>query len=202
MDTPTGPLDVTGTDDVQNAIESTNGTGGSSKPSWEIYYLGIAEAASKRSSCERSKVGACVVKNNRVVALGYNDAPAGQPGCDACPRRTSSVPPGSSYDDGPGRCVAVHAEANALLYCDREDLVGATLYITRPACAACSKLIKAAGIKRVKTPEPYEDWPNLEMPEQEEDPIGRAQELITESVRKLRELWPVEDWHGQAKETP
>lgn len=76
------------------------------------------------------------------------------PGCGTCPRRTASVSPGeTSYDDGPGRCVAVHAEANALLYCDREDLVGATLYVTREPCYGCQKLIDAAGIERVVTSE-------------------------------------------------
>ena len=45
--------------------------------------------------------------------------------------------------------MAVHAEANALLYCDRQDLIGATLYITRAPCMDCSKLIAAAGIVNV-----------------------------------------------------
>ena len=54
---------------------------------------------------------------------------------------------------GPTRCVAIHAEANALLYCDREDLVGSTLYVTREPCAPCSKLIQAAGVEHVIWPE-------------------------------------------------
>ncbi|BBC53836.1 putative deoxycytidylate deaminase [Mycobacterium phage PP] len=58
----------------------------------------------------------------------------------------------SSYDDGPTRCVAVHAEANALLYCDREDLVGATIYVTREPCDGCLKLIEAAGVQEVFHP--------------------------------------------------
>jgi len=48
--------------------------------------------------------------------------------------------------------VAVHAEANALLYCDRADLIGATLYITRPPCYQCQQLIDAAGIDAVVWP--------------------------------------------------
>ena len=121
----------------------------SAKPSWNEYYLGIAEAASRRSSCERSKVGAVVVtKHNRIASLGYNDSPAGKPGCRTCPRRTSTVAPGSDYSN----CIAIHAEANALLYCDREDLIGADLYITRAPCYGCQKLIAATGIVRVVTP--------------------------------------------------
>ncbi len=130
------------------------------KPSWADYFLGIAEAASKRSSCERAKVGAAVVKNGRVRALGYNDAPAGTPGCETCPRRLSDVPPGSNYDEGAGRCNAIHAEANALIHCDREDLVGATIYVTREPCYACDKLIQAAGVHGVVWPQPANAYCN------------------------------------------
>ena len=130
----------------------------SEKPTWDKYYLGVADAASRRSSCERAKVGAAVVSHaNRVVSLGYNDSPAGKPGCLTCPRRTSDVLPGSDYDSGPGRCISVHAEANALLYADRADLPGATLYVTREMCAGCRKLATAAGIRRVVTPD-GEEW--------------------------------------------
>jgi len=124
------------------------------RPGWHEYFLGIAEAVAQRSDCERSKVGAVVVKDRRIRATGYNGAPSGAPGCATCPRRRHpGVAAGSSdYDRGPTRCVAVHAEANALLYCDREDLIGATLYITRAPCAACSKLIEATGITQVAYP--------------------------------------------------
>ncbi|AHJ88694.1 cytidine deaminase [Mycobacterium phage RhynO] len=127
------------------------------RPDWDEYFLIIARAVATRSDCERSAVGAVVVKDRRVRATGYNGAPAGKPGCGSCPRRTSTVEPGSGYDSGPGRCVAVHAEANALLYCDREDLIGATLYITRPPCPGCQKLIDAVGITRVVTPEAMDE---------------------------------------------
>lgn len=119
------------------------------RPDWDTYFLGIAEAVAARSDCERSRVGAVVVKERRIRATGYNGAPAGAPGCLDCPRRTSSVAPGSDYSN----CVAVHAEANALLYCDRGDLPGAVLYITREPCYACSKLIAATGVERVIWPE-------------------------------------------------
>lgn len=123
------------------------------RPTWDEYFLTIAKAAATRSDCERSKVGAVVVKNRRVRATGYNGAPAGMPGCESCPRRLAGATPGvSDYDSGATRCVAVHAEANALLYCDREDLIDATLYVTREPCYGCQKLIEATGIKRVVTP--------------------------------------------------
>lgn len=57
--------------------------------------------------------------------------------------------PGSCYSN----CVAIHAELNALLYCDRSDLPDSTLYITREACYGCLKAIQAVGISRVVTPD-------------------------------------------------
>jgi len=122
---------------------------------WDEYWIGVAEAVSARSDCERSKVGAVVVKDRRIRSAGYNGAPAGQPGCDTCPRRVSAASPGvSNYDQGETACVAIHAEANALLHCDREDLYGATLYVTREPCYACDKLIQGAGVHAVVWPKP------------------------------------------------
>jgi dCMP deaminase len=121
------------------------------RPAWSDYFLGIATAVAARADCSRRQVGAVVVRDNRIVSTGYNGAPAGHRGCleGACPRAQSSVEPGSSYDTGPGVCIAIHAEANALLYADRDKCEGATLYITCPPCDGCSKLIAAAGINEV-----------------------------------------------------
>lgn len=128
------------------------------KPSWDDYFLGIAEAASRRSSCEHRQVGAVVVapgepgRPPRAVGLGYNDSPAGDPGCEGCPRRTAGLPSGAPFH-GAGVCIALHAEENALLYTDRADRVGATVYITHSPCEGCLKLIRGAGIARVVWPE-------------------------------------------------
>lgn len=119
------------------------------RPDWDDYFMGIAHAVSRRSDCQRDRVGAVVVKVRRIRSTGYNGSPAGTPGCSDCPRRLSSVSPGSSYDN----CVAIHAEANALIYCNREDLIDATLYVTRKPCYACEKLIMAAGITTIVYPE-------------------------------------------------
>lgn len=122
------------------------------RPTFDEYFLEIATAASARSDCDRSKVGAVVVKENRVRSTGYNGSPAGRPGCLTCPRRTSDCAPGSSYDTGPTACVALHAEQNAILYCDRHDLRDSTLYVTRSMCDGCKKLAEGAGIFRVVWP--------------------------------------------------
>lgn len=67
-----------------------------------------------------------------------------------CP---DAVPSGSSYDTGPGACISVHSEANAIMRGDFEKMQGATLYVTGEPCDGCWKLIKGAGIYHVY-------WPN------------------------------------------
>lgn len=147
------------------------------RPGWDSYFLGIAQAVAVRADCTRSKVGAVIVKDHRIVSTGYNGAPAGEPGClsaGACPRGRhyridnevygwksacacghpdwpcpDAVEPGSSYDN----CVALHAESNALLYSSLDERRGATLYVTREPCTGCHKLIQGAGIARVVWPQ-------------------------------------------------
>ncbi|ERB55302.1 cell division protein DedD [Rhodococcus sp. P27] len=123
------------------------------RPEWDAYFLGIARSVAARSDCERSQVGAVVVNDRRIRSTGYNGSPAGKPGCLTCPRRTSTVAPGTDYNSGPGRCVALHAEQNAIIYANREDLQGASLYVTRAPCPECSKLIGGTGVTEVIWPE-------------------------------------------------
>lgn len=130
------------------------------RPSWDEYGLGLALAASARADCTRRKVGAVILDwQHRVVGVGYNGAPSGEPGClsdGACPRgrqNTVQVVPGSSYDTGLGACIAVHAEQNAVLDAAPWQRQGGTLYATCAPCDGCWRMIKAAGIARVVWPE-------------------------------------------------
>lgn len=123
----------------------------SERQSWDEYFLGLAAAAAGRSNCSRRAVGALVVQRRRIRATGYNGPPSGYGHCDAgfCPRAATSSHPtrprGTAYDD----CVAVHAEANALLFADLADRDGATLYSTAAPCFGCAKLIANSGISEV-----------------------------------------------------
>lgn len=121
------------------------------RPDWDEYFLDIAVAVALRADCLRRAVGAVIVKNHRIVATGYNGSVAGGPSCiqGECPRARSDVAPGSSYDTGPGQCIAIHAEANALLYASRDGCEGATLYCTDEPCDGCARLIWGAGITRL-----------------------------------------------------
>lgn len=128
------------------------------RPTFDEYYLGIAKAVAKRGDCKRAQHGAVIVQGHRVVATGYNGTPPGDKrSCLAgdCPRASlsySELPAGSSYDTGPGACIATHAEANALLRCSWDDMQGSTIYITGTPCGGCQKLIEASGINRIIHP--------------------------------------------------
>ncbi|MDQ3879050.1 MAG: dCMP deaminase family protein [Actinomycetota bacterium] len=124
---------------------------------WDQYFLNIARETATRSNCIRRTHGAVIVKNRRICATGYNGPPSGHAHCDegACPRAHSDAPSGWGHDN----CIAIHAEANAILYSSPEERDGASIYITGVPCFTCSKLIANSGITEVVTTgEPYEDW--------------------------------------------
>lgn len=127
------------------------------RPDWDQYFLDIAKAVAARADCRRRRVGAVLTEGNRIVGTGYNGAPSGSSlSCvnGQCPRglmTNASVKPGSQYESGFGRCIAVHAEANALLHSVtvlRGGLAG-TMYVTTEPCLDCMKLMAAAGLWKV-----------------------------------------------------
>lgn len=124
------------------------------RPDWDTYFLNIAMAVALRADCSRRKVGAVLVRDNRIVSTGYNGSPPGGPSCLAgeCPRSSSNVEPGSSYDTGPGSCIAAHAEQNAIIYAGRDKCLGATIYVTEVPCGGCDRMIEAAGIYKMVSP--------------------------------------------------
>lgn len=117
------------------------------RPSWDETWLTVADTVARRSVCSRRQVGAVVVTyDNRPVSTGYNGPPAGYkatgPCSGFCPRANHKTP---DY----GNCVAVHAEANALLFAARSQYYGGTIYITHICCYDCAKLIANSGLARV-----------------------------------------------------
>ena len=117
----------------------------------------MAELARKRSSCIRRGVGAVIVKDNRVLATGYNGAPAGNAHCSetGCLREQLGVPSGQRHE----LCRGLHAEQNAIIQAAKTgiNIDGATLYCTTQPCVICTKMIINAGIKRVVIKESYPD---------------------------------------------
>lgn len=107
------------------------------RPSWDEYFLNIAETVSARSHDGETQVGCVIVDDNRrILATGYNGFP---PGCDD--RELPNLRP----DKYP---FMVHAEMNAIAS-SRQDLRGATLYVTYTPCRDCVKALITAGIKNV-----------------------------------------------------
>ena len=126
------------------------------------YYLDIAEAVSKRSTCLRRQYGAVIVKNDEIIATGYNGAPRGLDNCcdlNRCWRETNRIPHGEQYE----ACLAVHAEQNAIISASRTEMNGATLYLvgfengirmpedTVKPCRICDRMLVNSGIYYVVT---------------------------------------------------
>ena len=126
----------------------------------ENYYLDIAEAALERSTCLRRQFGAIIVRDDEIVATGYNGAPRGRRNCSdlgRCTRRELNIPAGERYE----LCRSVHAEANAIISASRRDMIGATIYLVgrdartnallpdAMSCSMCKRQIINAGIDRV-----------------------------------------------------
>lgn len=132
------------------------------------YYLGIAEAVSKRSTCLRRQYGAIIVKNDEIIATGYNGSPRGSKNCcdvHMCWREINNIPHGTQYE----ACVAVHAEQNAIISASRKDMIGSTLYLVGfengkripekdvSPCKICERMILNSGIEKVITGETIAD---------------------------------------------
>ncbi len=128
------------------------------RPDKMHYYLDIASTVSKRSTCLRRNYGAVIVKNDEIIATGYNGAPRGCENCidrGYCKREKLNVPHNERYE----LCRSIHAEQNALLSAARKDCIGATLYLSctigncwvpdTECCDMCKKLIINSGISEV-----------------------------------------------------
>lgn len=113
------------------------------RPSWDRYFLDLAEVVSTRATCDRCHVGAVLVdRDHRIVATGYNGSPAGLLHCDDAGHDLVEI-------DGRQSCVrTLHAESNALDYAGVRA-AGCTLYTTVSPCFDCAKRIVNSGIIRV-----------------------------------------------------
>jgi len=119
------------------------------RPSWDEYFMKIAELVKERSTCLRRQVGALLVKDNRILTTGYNGAPPGAKHCEeiGCLRETLGIPSGERHE----LCRALHAEQNAVIQAAKYgiSIEGSTIYTTTYPCVICAKIIIASGIKRI-----------------------------------------------------
>ena len=121
--------------------------------------MDTAERFAQLSSAVRLKVGACVVKDNRIISIGYNGMPAGWD--NTC--EYVFTHPQTKVDELVTRNEVIHAEANAILKLarDGESGAGADVFVTHAPCIDCAKLIYGAGIKNLYYRNSYRDRAGL-----------------------------------------
>lgn len=116
---------------------STNESNNSKRLNWDEYFMSIALLASQRSPCQRLHVGSVIVKNNRLISMGYNGFIQGAPHI-------------SRIKDNHEQSI-IHSEVNALADCSKRgvSLSGAKIYITHYPCINCFRSIAACDIKEI-----------------------------------------------------
>ncbi|MGC8658496.1 MAG: deoxycytidylate deaminase [Desulfomonilaceae bacterium] len=129
------------------------------RPTWHEYFMMLAKLVSVRSTCNSRKIGAVIVRNNRILATGYNGAVHGAPHCsdkgpNFCLRRSIGAHDAEKYN----YCLSSHAEVNALNQAARFgiSLEKATLYCTLEPCNWCFKQLIQAGIREIYYETPYD----------------------------------------------
>lgn len=123
------------------------------RPSWDEYFLKIAELVSTRATCDRLQVGAILVRDRMIISTGYNGSPRKTDQCDEVDHRLVN-----------GHCVrTVHAEVNAVVQAAYHGIStkGTTLYTRYFPCEHCVKVLINAGVERIVFREHYK---NLDQP--------------------------------------
>ena len=138
------------------------------KQKWVEAFMDTAERFAQLSSAIRLHVGAVVVKDNRIISIGYNGMPSGW--TNEC---EEVVTPTLPYLSGDGPILktkdeVIHAEANAIskLARSNESGLGSSMFITHAPCIHCAKLIYGAGIEKVYYRNTYRDTIGLKFLDQ------------------------------------
>lgn len=141
-------------------------------------FLAICTLVGQRSTCLRSQVGAIIVKDGRIVSMGYNGPASGIPPCVKYNPIISqldyrnpyfSTPEGKAYSEricmGPGCTRSLHAETNAIAFAARAgvSVEGCTMYCSMSPCINCAKVIINSGIEEVRYVSEYRDTSGLEL---------------------------------------
>lgn len=147
------------------------------KPKFVTMFMNIAKEVSKQSSAKRLQVGAIVVKDDRIISIGYNGMPAGWTNeCEEKQYFIGNIPEKyindqwlfKEEDGGVGRMrtkdEVIHAEANAIAKLARntESGDGSTMFLTHAPCLECAKQIYTAGINKVYFNRNYRDTKGID----------------------------------------
>ena len=119
------------------------------RPSWDEYFMTLANEVATRTTCMRRAVGAVIVKDRRILATGYNGVPTGMRHCaeTGCLRQQLGVPSGQRHEI----CRGLHAEQNAIIQAARYgiNITGASIYVNTQPCIVCAKMLINAGIDEI-----------------------------------------------------
>lgn len=126
------------------------------RPSWDDYFVEVANAIAKRATCDRGRSGCVIAKDKQLLVTGYVGSPIGLPHCDDAGHQMKKV----IHEDGhtTQHCVrTVHAEQNAICQAAKlgVPIQGATLYCRMTPCRTCAMLIINCGISRVVCEKKY-----------------------------------------------
>lgn len=176
-------------------------------------FMRIAYQVASESKAEKRKVGAVIVKDNNIIALGYNGTPSG---FDNCCEDEVEV---TSYEENGGmgcgdnfgimpkilktRPEVLHAESNAISKCARSTFSseGADIFVTTAPCIECAKLIIQAGIKNVFWSEEYKSMDGIRLLEKANIYVKRVivklepvliklnDEISEEQIEEFRKKW-------------
>jgi dCMP deaminase len=128
---------------------------------WDTYFMDIAYMASTRSQCNRRHVGAVLVQGKKLLGTAYNGAPMGIPdcseaGCMLVEEIELKIVDGKEEVIRKQRCIrTIHAEQNLLLFTDREDREGSTVYVTDQPCWTCANMLANSGVTEIVYHRPY-----------------------------------------------
>ena len=128
----------------------------SDRLTWDQYFMTITQQVAERSTCNRAKVGAVIVRDRNILATGYNGAPAGMPHCTeaGCLIYESKTP----YGEVEQNCFrTIHAEINAIAQAAKNgsNIKDSSIYVTHTPCIHCIKVFVNTGIKTVYYESPY-----------------------------------------------
>lgn len=145
------------------------------RPSWDRYFMDIAQGVASRSNCLKRKVAAIVVKDGRIISTGYNGTPRNTRNCyeGGCARCSAVGPSGQNLSE----CYCSHGEENAIVQAAYHGIAikGSTLFTTFSPCLLCTKMIINGGIAEVVYNQDY--------------PLGGpAQKLLKEAGVKVRRI--------------
>lgn len=117
---------------------------------WDDYFMEVANAISKRSTCDRGRSGCVIARDKQIIVTGYVGSPTGFPHCDDVGHQMKKI----THENGETteHCMrTVHAEQNAICQAAKRgvSIFGATIYTRMTPCRTCAMLLINCGIKRV-----------------------------------------------------